>query len=111
MKDRIWELDALRGLGIIGMVLVHLLYDLTELFRVIELPHPFLYNFCIEWGGVLFLVLSGVCVTLSRHYGKRGLIVLIGGVLCTLVTFAAVLWGHADPSLIIYFGVLHCLGS
>ena len=30
MRKRIWELDALRGLCILGMVLVHLVYDCTD---------------------------------------------------------------------------------
>ena len=110
MKERIWELDALRGLGILAMVIVHTLYDLIELFQVVHLENSFFYDFCIEWGGVLFLVLSGICVTLSQHYVKRGLWVLLCGFVCTLVTLGAVLLGPADPSLIIYFGVLHCLG-
>lgn len=110
MKNRIWELDALRGAGILIMVLVHTLYDLIELFQVVRLENSFFYDFCIEWGGVLFLILSGICVTLSDHYAKRGLWVLLCGIVCTLVTFGATLLGHADPSIIIYFGVLHCLG-
>ena len=32
MKKRIWELDAFRGLCLLGMVLIHLIYDLTELY-------------------------------------------------------------------------------
>ena len=31
MRKRIWELDALRGLCILGMVLVHLVYDIRDL--------------------------------------------------------------------------------
>ena len=31
MKKRIWELDALRGICILGMILVHGLYDLNLL--------------------------------------------------------------------------------
>ena len=32
MKKRIWELDAARGLALIGMVLIHLHYDVVELY-------------------------------------------------------------------------------
>ena len=35
MTKRIWELDALRGICILGMVVFHLLYDLN-----ITLPLP-----------------------------------------------------------------------
>ena len=34
-KQRIWELDALRGLCIIGMVVFHLVYDITVLYRLV----------------------------------------------------------------------------
>ena len=36
MKKRIWELDALRGLCVIGMVAVHLVYDLAVMYRVVS---------------------------------------------------------------------------
>ena len=32
MKKRIWELDAARGLALIGMALIHLHYDVVELY-------------------------------------------------------------------------------
>ena len=32
MSRRVWELDALRGLCILGMILVHLVYDIRELY-------------------------------------------------------------------------------
>ena len=110
MKERIWELDALRGLGIILMIYIHLLYDLGELLHLIQLDGMFFYQFCIRWGGVLFLIISGVCINLSKHYIKRGLWVLGAGFVCSLVTFGTALVKLADPSIIIYFGVLHCLG-
>ena len=40
MKNRIWELDVFRGICIIGVVLVHLMYDLTELYSIIEWEYP-----------------------------------------------------------------------
>ena len=35
---------------------------------------------------------------------------LAGGIVCFLVTWAMAALGLADRSVIIYFGVLHCLG-
>ena len=110
MKKRIWELDAFRGLCIIGVVLVHLVYDLTELYGVIDWTYPAWFAFIKNWGGVLFLVLSGVCVTLGSHSVRRGIVVLGGGLLCTVVT--VLMWKCGfDKSIIIYFGILHCLGA
>ena len=36
MKQRFWELDALRGFTILLMIAVHLLYDLIYVFRVLD---------------------------------------------------------------------------
>ena len=110
MKKRIWELDALRGLFIAGMVLVHLTYDLVDLYGVIPKDGLTIYKFLLDWGGILFFLISGICVTLSTHCEKRGILVFCMGMVCTAVTAGAVLLKLADPSLIIYFGVLHCLG-
>ena len=76
MKQRIWELDALRGLCILGMVAVHFVYDLVELYGLVQWQYPALFSFIKDWGGVLFLVLSGICVTLGRSHIRRGLQVL-----------------------------------
>ena len=32
MKKRVWELDAFRGLCVLGMVLIHFVYDLIDLY-------------------------------------------------------------------------------
>ena len=36
MKKRIWELDAFRGICILGVVFVHFVYDLVELYRIVD---------------------------------------------------------------------------
>ena len=110
MKKRIWELDALRGLAILVMIAVHFIYDLVELFRVWELKDPALFYFAQDWGGVIFLVLSGICVTLGSDSVKRGLTVLGCGLVVSAVTVGMYLMKLTDRSIIIYFGVLHCLG-
>ena len=109
MKKRIWELDAFRGLCILGVVLVHLVYDLTELYGIIQWNPPEWFTFVKEWGGIVFLVLSGICVTLGSHCVRRGLVVLGGGLLCSFATYLMYKNGF-DRSILIYFGVLHCLG-
>ena len=109
MKKRIWELDAFRGLCIIGVVLVHLIYDLVDLYEIVKWDYPGWFAFIKDWGGILFLLLSGVCVTLGSRSLRRGGIVLLCGVICTAVTYAMHRMGFGK-SIIIYFGVLHCLG-
>ncbi len=111
MKKRIWELDALRGICIIGMVIVHCIYDMVELYHLIDWHYPAWFGFIKEWGGILFLLISGVCVTLGSRSVRRGLIVFACGMLCTAVTLGMVLLGFAGKSMTIWFGVLHCLGT
>lgn len=110
MKNRIWELDALRGLFIIGMVAVHLVYDMQAFLGSSFLADSALYYFLSQWGGALFFLISGICVTLGSHPVKRGLIVLGCGLVVSLVTIGMYLLDFADQGMIIYFGVLHCLG-
>ena len=107
MTKRIWELDALRGACILGMVLLHLLYDLS-LFFGLRIPEPLL--FLQSWGGIAFLLLSGLSVTLGSRHISRGLMVFSCGLLCTAVTAGMYALGFAEKDMIIYFGILHCLG-
>jgi uncharacterized membrane protein len=109
MKKRIWELDAFRGLCILGMVIVHLVFDLVDLYEIVDWAYPAWFAFIKDWGGVLFLLLSGVCVTLGSRSVRRGLIVFLCGMICTAVTYAMYRMGF-HKSIMIYFGVLHCLG-
>ena len=111
MKKRIWELDASRGLFLLLMIAFHLWYDLIYLYGVVELTVPRLYAFVSDWGGVLFILISGICATLGSHPVKRGLQVLGCGLIITAVTAGLYLLGFAGKELIIYFGILHCLGS
>lgn len=110
MKKRIWELDVLRGVCILGMVVVHLIYDLQTFFSLPFLADSQLFDLIKQWGGVLFLLISGICVTLGSHPVRRGLIVFACGLICSAVTAGMYFLNMADKSIIIYFGVLHCLG-
>lgn len=110
MKKRIWELDVLRGVCILGVVAVHLIYDLQTFFSLPFLADSQLFAIVKQWGGVLFLLISGICVTLGSHPVRRGLIVFACGLLCSAVTAGMYALHMADKSIIIYFGVLHCLG-
>ena len=112
MKKRIWELDVLRGICILAMVAVHLVFDLVYIYGVLTLAGfgQWLFNLLTQWGGVLFLLISGICVTLGNHPVRRGLTVFGCGMVCTLATCLMYWLGFMDQSVIIYFGVLHCLG-
>lgn len=109
-KNRIWELDALRGICILGMVVIHFIYDLVEVFGILQWLYPPAFLFLQHWGGSVFFIISGICATRSKHSLRRGLLVLFCGLLCTAVTASMYLLDFADRSILIYFGVLHCLG-
>lgn len=110
MNRRIWELDAARGLALIGMLAVHLLYDLSDMFGLISFRLPEWYYVIKDNFGAVFLVISGISATLGKHPVKRGMQVFACGMLCTAVTFGMYRLGFADSSILIWFGVLHCLG-
>lgn len=110
MKKRIWELDALRGVCVLGMVIVHLLFDLVDAYALVSWQYPAIVTFLFDWGGVLFILISGICATLGARSVHRGLVVFGCGMVCTVVTWGAAKLGLIADWIIIRFGVLHCLG-
>lgn len=110
MKTRIWELDAFRGLCVLGMIAVHFVYDIVYLYGLVQWNLPEAFLFVQKWGGVLFLLLSGICITLGSRSARRGLIVLAAGLLVSAVTIVMHRYFAFHESVIIRFGVLHCLG-
>lgn len=85
------------------MIAVHFIYDLTELYPVLNWKYPPFFLFLKNWGGIAFFLISGICVTLGRHHLRRGLTIFGCAVLVSAVTELA-------GFLPIRFGVLHCLG-
>ena len=110
MKDqRIWELDALRGLMIWIVVYIHLAFDFDYFLSIDLIKNPIL-QYCADHFGVCFVILSGLSVTIGRRSVRRGLQVFGCGMVITAVTLGMYLLQMADRFLIIYFGVLHLLG-
>ena len=103
------ELDALRGLCILCVILIHLIFDLIY-FIGLDLHLPAWYVFIQQYGGVIFVVLSGCCATLGSRSFHRGCIVFACGMLISLVTFGMYRLGMASRDVIVWFGVLHLLG-
>jgi len=113
MKKRIWELDMLRGIFMILIMLFHLWYDLVYLYGIAELDTEskrFFYGLGNDWGGTPFLLISGLCATIGSRPVKRGLQVIGGGMIISLVTAGMYFLNFAGKGIIIYFGVLHCIG-
>ena len=57
-----------------------------------------------------FAAMGGTCATLGSGHTRRGLLVFACGMVCTAVTLGMYLLGFSGQEIIIYFGVLHCLG-
>lgn len=109
-QNRIWEIDALRGLLIPGMILIHLIYDVVNLYGFVHWPYPAWYSLFKNNYGAAFVLVSGVSVTLGRASLRRGAQVFACGMIVSAVTFGMYKLGMAGRGIIIYFGVLHCLG-
>lgn len=103
-KRRIWELDALRGMAVLAMVGLHLLYDLQAWYGIPVTKHKAV-AFAMEHGAKVFILLSGLCAQLGSRSFRRGCIVLGAGAVVALVT------GITGGDTVIRFGILHLLGT
>ncbi len=108
-KKRIWELDALRGIFVLGMIIVHIVFDL-ENFTMIKMPKIQVLSFIKEYGFIGFLLISGVCAPLSRNNAKRGFIVLSVAVFFTSATYLLYFLDFFSKGYTITFGILHLIG-
>ncbi|HNZ51060.1 MAG TPA: heparan-alpha-glucosaminide N-acetyltransferase [Bacilli bacterium] len=126
-KQRIWELDALRGWAFVLMVFDHLTYDLGRIFLNIWFDGPsnhWLYRLCkacadyrdldialllrvLLVSGV-FLFVSGISANLSRSNFRRGLkLLFIALALTGITSLLEIAFGFVGAT--VYFGILHCL--
>ena len=107
-RGRIWEIDALRGLLILCVIASHTLFYSANILRAFELPG--LIRFVMQYGGILFVLLSGLSATLGSRSFRRGLLVFAGGMVLTVGSLIAVRLGWLAEDMVIRFGVLHLLG-
>ena len=118
-ESRHWEIDALRGVAVVMMIVYHLVFDLT-LFGLYQTDvYGGWWKGLARVTATLFILLAGVSLALSRarsrhqangwslyaHYVVRGLKLIGWGMVVTLVT-----WGYTGR-LVILFGILHCIGA
>lgn len=101
---RIFFLDEMRGLALIGMIIYHAAYDLYAIFGLgFDFYSP-------GWDTLqmavccTFIVIAGISSRLCKNALKHGLIVFGCGMLMTIGTYFFM------PSQVIRFGVLHFLG-
>ncbi len=108
LTKRYTLIDLLRGLAVIAMIIYHTMWDLVYVHSV-ELGNwgdrplsRVIFQASIRWS---FVLLSGFCFQMGKRHLKRGLTVLGGGAIITLVTMV-VMGDYA-----IHLGVLTFLGS
>ena len=103
-KERVWEIDFLRGLLILYMIFMHLMYDLQFYYDInVNYEGGILYTSRILFAP-LFIIISGISTAFSRNSFRRGLIVFLVAMGLTLVTYIA------NRELFIVFGILHFMG-
>ena len=107
-RGRIWEIDALRGFLILCVIVSHSLVFSTSILGLFQLPTAIAY--ILQYGGALFVILSGLSCTLGTHSMQRGVMVFAGGMILTLGSYVGVLLGWLPEDMVIRFGVLHLLG-
>jgi len=113
---RYWEIDSLRGIAIIMMILFHVVYDLVY-FGILNCDiFKGFWWFFARITAMLFIFLVGVSLTLSysrvkkieggvvKKYFFRGLRIFTWGLLITGVT-----WIFLGKKFVL-FGVLHLIG-
>lgn len=116
---RFAEIDALRGIAIVMMVLYHLVWDLDRLGDADLASTSGFWSLFATVTTTLFVILVGVSLSVShdrarrsttgrasllRKYFLRGLRILGYGLLITLAIELAGMDGH------IWFGILHVIG-
>lgn len=107
---RFLELDFLRGIAIIMMVIFHSLFYIDYFgFYDIELYSGFIGRFQMIIP-VLFISVSGISSRFNAHFNgkkkalKRGIEILLFALAITLATFAFF------PKDFVFFGILHLIG-
>jgi uncharacterized membrane protein len=117
--ERLWEIDALRGVAILMMVVYHLLWDLASLGGFDITLRSGFWSYWQIVTASLFTGLVGLSLTLSYNrerqtrptgslwskYVIRGLTIFTWGVVISAVTYLALGVGYY-----VRFGILHLIG-
>ena len=103
-QTRIWEIDFLRGIAIILMVIFHLLYDLSVF---CDFPIDYKTGIVFYTGKIaasLFIIVAGISCSFSKNNAIRGIKLIVLGMLIYIITSVFV------PAANIIFGILQFLG-
>jgi len=118
VTERYWEIDLLRGLAVVMMIVFHFIFDINYFdIATINVGSGFWRFFAILTAS-LFLFIVGISLTISGahaaavltrrefilKYVKRGLFIMALGAGLTVGTWVLV------PDAVIVFGILHLIG-
>jgi uncharacterized membrane protein len=112
MKKRIWEVDFLRAVAVILMIIFHFAYNLKFIGGFNVPIHSTFWLYFRTIIAPIFLILVGISLTLSyskRHapwlfYIKRGVKIFSWGLVITIITYLFLARGT------VLFGILHLIG-
>jgi len=108
-KKRIWELDFLRGFAIVCMVIIHAC-DFSARFGNASIVFPPAIWYLYQYGGSLFIILSGICIGFSKNSFKRGLVVFLAGVFLSLSSYLVYYLGYEMATILMRFNILNLIG-
>lgn len=108
-NNRIWEIDAARGIAILCVVVMHAFVFLYDFSTITVVFNPFFF-FIKQYAGSFFVFLSGMAAYFSTKSVKRGIIVMICGFVLTALTYWLYLSGRETQIVLIQWGVLHLIG-
>lgn len=125
IANRVWEVDALRGLAILGVLWDHFMHDAAYVYS--DAFHTSgkaglaaFSDFATSYfdGNLrlyarpifvfIFFFVSGLCTIFSKNNGIRGFKLLFVALAVTILTYLAELI-FKTSGILIAFGVLHCL--
>ncbi|HWI54702.1 MAG TPA: heparan-alpha-glucosaminide N-acetyltransferase [Desulfobacteria bacterium] len=103
-RERLWEIDVIRGTALVLMIFFHILFTLKEVYGYDVHYNQGIYYYIGKTSAIMFILISAVSTSFSRNNIKRALKFIAVAALITVVTHLY------NPALGIKFGIIHFLG-
>lgn len=113
---RLWEIDFVRGLAVIGMVIYHFAFDL-QYFHLTDIVNSDSFKVLALFTAATFIFLVGISGSLrfqklhsqtiskvTNLFVRRALSIFVCGLLISAITY------FIDPHQFVIFGILHFIG-
>ncbi len=105
MRNRLWEIDSIRGLAILLMIVYHFVYNLAVFYQFPIAYTQGFWFYIARTAAITFMLTAGVSSTFSKNNVRRGRSVFLYGLIITAATYLF------DPQAYIKFGILHFMGT